>query len=228
MCPHCKRNAPVVLRGLRATCASCGQLRPLDTHRAVNVAGQPARIGGTVAHVAGWVVLVAGLLLALTVGGIAHLLFPASPAGLVLGIPIALLTLLIATMLLLGGRKMKKSGEHSSKTAHEEAIFALAEHRKGALEAREVARALALSQETADELLTDLAKRPDGRVSMEVDDEGVIRFHFSEFARPRFAVDDRAAAPARGARVAVDPRRDAIPDAEIEPIEDAAVRRARS
>jgi hypothetical protein len=227
MCPHCKRDAPVVLRGLRASCTNCGFARsPLDSARAVNVAGQPARIGGTVAHVAGWIVLLAGLLVALVVGGIAQLLFPASSAGLFLGVPIALLASAFASVLLLGGRKMRKSGEDSSKTAHEEAIYALAEHRSGSLEAREVARALAISQETADALLTNLAKRPESRVTMEVDDDGIIRFLFTDFARRRFAVDRP------GPRVVVEPapsvRRDAIPDAEVEPVDEPARRSQRS
>ena len=67
-CPSCRQQAPVVLQGLTARCAACGAARPPFAVHSVTLAGQPAKVGGIAATLAGSLVLVVGLSLALLVG----------------------------------------------------------------------------------------------------------------------------------------------------------------
>ncbi|HVY47529.1 MAG TPA: hypothetical protein VHB21_16685 [Minicystis sp.] len=215
----------MVLRGMRATCAVCGAPRsPLDAVRAVNVAGRPARFGGELGRVLGVTVLLVGLTLALVVGGVAQALFPGSPAGLVLGVPIGLLTIAMAVALLFGARRLRTTGETRARAAQIDAIFSLAEARGGELEAHEVARAIDVPELEADALLTELAKMPEGRVELEVDDQGRLKYRFPEFLegarRVSFATDlgarVRVAPAADGGRAEADREHEAELEADAE------------
>jgi hypothetical protein len=214
ICPHCHQDAPSILRGVRAYCTACGAPRSLATvGEAVNVAGQPARVGGGVASVLGLIALAVGALLAFVLGTVAGLVFSMAAALWVAG-GVGFFTLLVALPLLFGGRRLSQAGVDRSRAAHEHATFALAARHRGVLTVREVARAVSIREEEADALLTDLARRPDGRVTLEVDDDGALSYVFHDL-RPF------KAAPAR-VRVVEPPR---IIDAElIDEEEDARVR----
>lgn len=195
ICRSCHQDVPSFIRGARAYCTACGAPMPIfSVTTAVNVAGQPAKIGGGIAGVLGWAVLTCGAVAALIVGGLAQALFAAS-AGLWVGGVVGLITLLVSLPLILGGRKLRRSGEQTEVQAQQRALLTLAAKSGGVLLARDAARGLAVSEETADALLTDLVKRSDGRVTLEVDDNGALSYVFHDLA------------PAPRARVAAQPWR---------------------
>jgi hypothetical protein len=195
-----------VLRGLEARCTACGALRPpfALASRSVTLAGQPSRIGGTVAFVSGWVVLAVGLSIAAFLGLLLFSIWPHSLVALAFSGPIAVLTLLLGLSMVLSGRRLRRSGNLAQKKARIEAIRALAAHRNGALTASQVALALNLSEPESDAALTELAKDPDEGISLEVDDDGRIQFLFG-IPEKRWRVLEEAAAEAdRAAGVELD------------------------
>jgi hypothetical protein len=201
---------------MRAYCTACGAPRSLvGAAGAVNVAGQPARVGGGVASVLGGAALASGLVIALISGGLASLIFTGTTALIVAG-AVTLLTLLLALPLLLGGRRLRQVGDDRAQAVQEHAVFSLAAQRRGVLSVGDVARALSVREEEADALLTALAKRPDGRVTLEVDDDGALTYVFLDL-RPtgtaRVRVPEQPwEAPARRAEAAPRPR---VIDAEL-------------
>ena len=201
-CSNCHQDAPSFVRGVRAHCSACGAPRSLvETGAALNASGQTAKVGGGVAGVIGWVALVIGLTVALILGGIASLF----SAGLWVGGVIAFVTLAVSMPLILGGRRLRRDGEGRARVAQEHAVFALAARQRGVLTAREVARSLALREPEADALLTALAKRPDGRVTLEVDDDGGLSYVFHDLrpSAPRVRVRevDAPGMPVPSARI---------------------------
>jgi hypothetical protein len=144
----------------------------------VNMAGQTSKVGGTVARVFGWIVLVAGLLFALGLAGIMSIVD--APSGWIFGVngTIAAITALTAWAILRGGRALKKSGETEELAMKNQAIFALANTRNGILRAWDVAQALQVSPKEADDILTKLAKEHSDHVTIDVDDEGTILYRF--------------------------------------------------
>jgi hypothetical protein len=219
-CPHCHKDAPTIVRGVRAFCTACGAPRSLTTApEAVNVAGQPARVGGTVVRVLGAMALGIGIAVALALGGIVGAFFGAT-AALWIGVPITLVTLVMAIPLMRGGRLLQRAGEERGRAAQETAIFALAAQRRGVLTARDVARALSVREEEADALLTALAKRPDGAVVLDVDDDGGLSYRFPDLvpvqggARVRVA-DQPWRVPAPPVRVVPEAPPPRIIDAEL-------------
>jgi hypothetical protein len=217
-CPRCLQDAPTIVRGVRAYCTACGAPRPLATvPTAVNVAGQPARVGGGVAGVLGKVALVTGLLVALVLGSLANAIFPAATLGFWLGGVISVLTLMISLPLIFGGRRLRRSGESQIRAAQEQAVFGLAAQRRGVLIVRDVALALSLEPGDADALLTSLAKRPDAGVALDVDDNGALSYRFVDLVHSTPASRVRVAEqpwapPVRVAPAAPAPR---IIDAEL-------------
>ncbi len=200
MCPHCRQNAPIVYRGLAAYCTACDKPRLPLTQRSLNMAGQPSQIGGTLARVMGWLVLAGGAFLALALFGVFIAIFPESFAGYVIGGGAGVATALISWLLLRGGKTLQASGVDDQKSARVQAIFAMATMRGGIVKAPEVATALQLSVEAADELLTDLAKTRSEHVSLEIDDQGGVYYRVDPSGQVRMRVYD--AMP--GARVRVD------------------------
>lgn len=197
-CPNCNTEAPSFVRGIRAYCSACGAPRSLlETGAALDASGQTAKVGGGVAGVIGWVALVIGLTVALLLGAIASIV--ATTVGLWVGGVIGFFTLAVSLPLILGGRRLRKTGEGRARAAHEHAIFALAARRRGVLTVREAARALAVREPEADALLTGLAKRQDGRVTLEVDDDGSLAYVFHDLRpsapRVRAPAISTAAAP---------------------------------
>jgi hypothetical protein len=210
-CPHCQKDAPTIVRGVRAYCTACGAPRSLiNAPEAVNVAGQPARIGGTVFQALGAAALGLGLVVALLIAGIAGA-FLGGAAALWVGVPIALIALVIALPIMGGGRRLQRAGEARSRAAQETAIFALAAQRRGVLTLRDVARALSIREDEADALLTALAKRPDGAVVLDVDDNGALSYRFPDL------VASYAPGPA-GARVRVPDQPWRVPEPAAPPV----------
>lgn len=188
ICPNCHQEAPTVVRGVRAYCTACGAPRSLIEDTPVNVAGQPSKIGGGVATVAGLSVLVIGSLVSLMIGALLQIF--AAPAGWVVGGFLEAVTLFVAALFLWGGRALFKSGSETEKTAQEQAIFAIARRRGGSVTPAELSRVLSIPETEADAMLTAMAKRPDGRVSLELDDDGTLRYEVHETQR-RVRVSER-------------------------------------
>ena len=212
ICPSCRQDAPTIVRGVRAYCTSCGAPRPLLGSSAVNVAGKPMKVGGAIASGAGWATLIAGSAASLGAGLITYFIFlaigatTAGTVGLVVGGFVGILTLL------LGGRKMSKTGVDDRRKVLEQGIFALAGKQRGSVTPRDVARQLSITEEEADALLTDLVKKGDGRVSLDVDDDGTLRYTVPELL-PAVRIDSDGARKDSKVRVAPSA---GIPDAEIE------------
>jgi hypothetical protein len=137
--------------------------------------------------VAAVLALVAGGLVATALGVLAQILFH---TGLLVAIPIAVLTLFVSASLFLGGRKLGKAGDERSRVAHEQAITAIASRSGGIVTVAQVAAALGMSETAADEMLTSLAKRPDAKVSLELDDAGGLSYHFRDLLPSRVRVAD--------------------------------------
>jgi hypothetical protein len=226
-CPHCHQDAPSIVRDGRAYCTACRAPRSIFTAGdAVNVAGQPARLGGGIASVLGWLALSLGLTISLGLGAVAYVLF-AMTGALWIGGTVAVLTLLVALPLLFGGRRLSQAGEDRARAAQENAVFGLAARRRGVLSVREVAGALSVREDEADSLLTTLAKRPDGRVTLELDDNGGISYVFHDL-RPttpsRVRVPEQPwTVPVRATMPAASPR---VIDAELIEEDDALARPA--
>ena len=173
MCPLCRKNAPIVYRGVMAYCTACGAPRPPFSGKSVQLAGQPSMIGGTVASVFGWTVLGVGLFIAFTIAWILGLVWSGT-AALAFGVPVALLTLIVSMTMLFGGKKLSKSGAKTQSAARFEAIYALASNRGGAVTATDCSRSLSISLDEAERVLTAMTKEFPDYVSLEVDDEGKL------------------------------------------------------
>jgi hypothetical protein len=189
ICPNCRQEAPTVVRGIRAYCTACGAPRSLIEDTPVNVAGQPSKFGGGVAAVAGLTVLVVGSLLALAVGAL--LQFFVAPAGWIVGGFLEAVTLFVAAMFLWGGRALFRSGTERERDAHEQAVFAIARRRGGSVTAAELSRALSIPESEADASLTAMAKRPDGQVTLELDDDGMLRYEVRDARSRRVRVGEK-------------------------------------
>ncbi|MDI1476646.1 hypothetical protein [Polyangium sp. y55x31] len=182
-CPNCRQDAPTIVRGARAYCTACGAPRSLLEDTPVNVAGQPSKIGGGVASVAGWIILITGVLLALTLGALIGLLSPA--VAWIVGGFLGAMSVLFGLVFILGGRLLWKTGKERERGAQEQAVFAVARRNAGSVTPAELARAVNVTEAEADALLTEMAKRPDARVTLEVDDDGTLRYYVKDIAGPR-------------------------------------------
>ncbi len=196
MCPHCGRSAPIVYRGVVPYCTACGQLRAPLANRSVNLAGKPLKVGGVVASAVGWIVLTAGVTVALALFLVLYAL-GAMTIGLALALPVLAVTAVIGIMLVAGGKSMGKSGTETQRATREEAVFGLAGHRGGLLTALDVAAALDLPPPEADALLTAMAKRDPDRIAVDVDDQGTVLFRFVHLVGPGV----RVAEPATSTRI---------------------------
>lgn len=177
MCPHCRQDAPIVYQGVAAYCSACGRPRPPLIAPSVSYAGKPSKVGGTVAGVIGWIVLAFGVSTALGLGLLLGSLFSVG-VGLAFGLPIGIFTAVLATVLLLSGRKLRQSGDEKQKETWRRAVFALASNRAGMVTADEAARALGVSPAQADAFLTELAKTTSEEVTVEINDNGGIYYAF--------------------------------------------------
>lgn len=144
----------------------------------VTMAGQTSKVGGTVARVFGWIILVVGLLFALSLAGLMSLL--GSSGDWIAGIngTIAAITMLTAYAILRSGRALKKSGDDEALAMKNQAIFALANTRGGVLRPWDVAQNLQVTPKEADDILTKLAKEHSDHVTLDVDNDGNILYRF--------------------------------------------------
>ena len=179
MCPHCGRDAPIVYRGVVPYCTACGALRaPLSTP-SINLAGKSSQMGGTVASVAGWLVLLVGLSISLGLGLLLWAIFTAAVAATIT-LPFALIATVVGYLLLRGGRSLRKSGDDAERATRDQALLSMAGHH-GPLTAVDAARMLNVTVASADAMLTELAKREPERVAIDVDDQGIVWYRV---ARP--------------------------------------------
>jgi len=163
---------------------------------ALNVAGRPSKAGGWAAKALGCWVFALGLPASAMLWWLGQLIAESISLGYVLGLPLAFATALIGTILLLGGRKLRKKGDRAAHSAKLAALRAAASYQHGALTAQDAARVLGVEQAEADELLTELAKQPDEGVDIDVDDHGNITYRFGTTAE-----SDRWTALARQVRI---------------------------
>ncbi len=177
------------------------------------------------ARVAGWLMLLGGVGFALGLGLLVYALSTITVA-LAFASPVVLVALVSAVALLRSGRLLTRSGAGRERTTHDQALLELAAHR-GPVTANEAARALGISADDADGILTDLAKREPDRVVVEFDDDGVIRYRAVNAlevpAAVHVRVDPRVRVSDGGARG------DAMTDAEGEsaaPLQDPSNRAA--
>lgn len=225
ICPGCGRDAPIVYRGVVPYCTACGALRaPLATP-SINMAGKSSQVGGTVASVAGWLVLLIGLSLELGLGLLLWAIFTGALA-LAVALPLALVSTGIGVALLRGGRSLRQSGQDKERAVHDQALLAMAGHH-GPVTATDAARLLNVSVPVADAMLTELAKRDPDRLSVDIDDQGVVWFRLANpFGAPLSGLSETST----DGRVRVDPEADpALVEqaAGEEAAADAASRRSR-
>ncbi len=183
MCPHCRQNAPIIYRGIMAYCTACNAPRPPFSGKSVNLAGQGSMIGGTLAHLAGWVALAGGSFATFLAAWVLGFVFNANVA-IGIGVPMALVTLLVSLPMLLGGKKLAKSGEETRQAAQFEAIYALASNRGGVVTAIDAARSLGIAPANADLLLTTMTKQFADYVSVEVDEAGQLFYRLTGVGQP--------------------------------------------
>jgi hypothetical protein len=181
-----------VLRGVEAFCTVCGKPRTPFASSILNLTGKPARIGGLTAQVFGWIVLVVGLFLALTIGlvvqALASLFVATTWLGLAIGIPLALLSIGVALVSILGGKKLGRAGELSLHKAQVETIHSLARHHRRVVKVSDVAVALGLDEVEADAILMKLAKDPSENVSIDVGDDGSVSYLFGSAEAIRWRI----------------------------------------
>ena len=171
---------------------------------AVNVAGQPAKVGSGIVRVLASLILAGGVFIALILSLIASAI-SATPLFYVAGF-FAVIAALAATPLFFAGKKLSDAGDERQRAVAEKALFSLAAQRRGVLDVATVARALEIHEAEADMRLTSLAKRPDGRVTLEVDDNGAITYVFRDLVA--------ASNPASKVRIGADGWRAPAPPAE--------------
>ncbi len=177
-CPHCRQHAPIVYRGVFAYCSGCGKPRSPFSAKALNLAGQPSKLGGTLGKVLGYAVLLVGLLVAATLMLLFHFLAPASAIGYALGVPLAIASLVVGLALLYGSSRLHRAGTDTERETRQQALYALAVNRGGMLTALDAARALGLSVADVEAVLSEWVKRDTDHISLEVDDEGQLFYLF--------------------------------------------------
>jgi hypothetical protein len=222
ICPSCRHDVVPIVRGVRSFCTACGAQMPvLAAGEALNVVGQPAKVGGGIAKFFGWLVLAGGFAIFALMAVIGWAISVAVP--FYIGAFFAVVATLIAAPLLFAGNRLSRAGEDKQALARERAVFALAAQHRGVLSVPSVARALEIQEADADALLTAMAKRPDARVSLEVDDQGTLTYQFRDLLVAQ--APERVRVGAEGWRVPAQPEAQAPPkivDAELIEEDDVA------
>jgi hypothetical protein len=184
MCPHCGQNAPVVYRGVAAYCTACGRPRVPLTGEALHLVGQPSRVGSVFARAFGWIVIGAGLSIALGIGAVASFLqWPL--VVFAVAAPVAVVSLITGGLLLRGGKHLDRQGAAAEKNAHARAVLALAAQRGGTLTAQDVSAALNVTPEAAEEILQSLAKEQYEKLAVDVDPNGTLVYRLLDPTRLR-------------------------------------------
>lgn len=203
---------------MNAFCTACGAPRMPLASSSVTLAGQPSKVGGTVARVLGWLVLAGGVFLT---GLLVFIFLAINATGLAawVGGAFGLVTLVAAYALLRGGKSLAQSGDDEELATKKQAIFALANTRGGVLRAADVGHMLHVSPVEGDAILTKLAKEDPDRVGVDIDDDGNILYRFNAAA---WAAASGMAPNAHGAQLRVAPpmRVADAPSAAAEELED--------
>jgi hypothetical protein len=161
-----------------AYCTACGGVRgPLTTH-SVTVAGQPTRVGGTVAKVFGWSALAMGWLCALGIFMVFGALFGMAPITWVLSVPFAVVATSIWLLSMLGSKSLTERGKALQRSTEEQAVFALAERRRGRLRSIDVSASFNRPLLESEHLLTEMAKRFPEHMAIDIDEDGALVFRF--------------------------------------------------
>src|SRR4051812_303184 len=124
-CPHCHQNAPIVYKGVFAFCSACDQPRAPFSGRALAFAGQPSKLGGRVGRAMGVLLLVFGLLASAGSMLFFQLLLPDKNIGYAIGLPIALISVVISSVLLISSSRLRRLGADVERQARLEALYAL-------------------------------------------------------------------------------------------------------
>lgn len=168
-----------MLEGLEARCSACGLRRFPLSAPSVSLTGKPARLTGSAATVLGLAVLILGGALSVGIGLLLQSLAPSLVLGYAIGIPMLVASLFFGILLLVIGRRLRKHGSARARAVRFDALRALLAHKKAAVTPHEVASALKLSVAEADALLTEFAQEYPTPVSLDVDDNGQLRYDFS-------------------------------------------------
>lgn len=215
-----------MLRGLEAYCTVCGQRRPaLDalSSTPLNFAGTPAKLGGVAAKVFGMGILVSGLFTALLLGLVLQALAPAFWIGYAVAIPIALLSLVVGGGALFGGWRLGRQSRQQVAEAQLETIRGMARHHKGIVKASEVSAALRISEAEADAILTELAKKPEENVGIDIDEDGQLLYLFGSAAAIRWRIQAEQSLD-EGARRDLEAELEAMADEEAASVRGSVLR----
>ncbi len=177
-CAKCGQRAPIILRGIHAQCTACGAKRMPFTAKALNLAGKGSRIGGAAARFFGWSAVIGGTSLSAFIVLLLQSFWPEGYYGYAFAIPIVMLSYAIGIPLVMGGRQLGRYAARKEQSTQLDAIRSMAAHRGGAVTVRQVAQTLSITDRQADDMLTELAKDPDGNVSLDLDDDGNIYYLF--------------------------------------------------
>jgi hypothetical protein len=134
--------------------------------------------------------------------------------------------LVVSLTAIIGGHKLGEYGKKSQLGAQLDTIVALAQHKGGWVTAADVARSVGITEERADDMLTELAKAEDD-VGLDLTDDGRIVYLFGlgrdALDDPRWRIaEERAQA---NQRVADSAELEAQAEAEAEAEAEAAARR---
>jgi len=162
----------------------------------VSLAGQPSRVGGMAATVAGTAVLVLGLSLSLGLWFLLQSIWPTSAVGWAFAVPMGAASLLFGLLLLLGGSRLRKSGTARQQEVQLDAVRAIVAHRRGPISASEVAGSLQLPEPQVDALLTRLAREQATAVTLDVDTLGRVVYDFEGEERRWRVLEENAEAEA--------------------------------
>lgn len=218
-CPHCRKVAPIVYRGVAAYCTACGAPRLPLTSTSVNLAGQPSQVTGQVTRVFGWLVLVGGLSIAVMVLGLMLAIFPGALGATLFAAPIAAASIGMGVWLLRSGRTLQSEGKGTEQRTKTQAIFALAQNRGGVVSAWDVASALSVPPAQADALLTELAKSHPDHVAVDIDERsGTVLYRIDAAGQVRMRVFDDRVRVSAAPKPAPERERELVElDAEPEP-----------
>ena len=145
----------------------------------MSLTGQPARFGGSAATLFGIAVLVLGSALSIGVLLLLQSIAPTTVLGWAIGLPMLVASVFFGVLLLIAGNRLKKHGSARARAVRFDALRALIAHKKRPVTPHEVARSLNLSDADADALLTEFVREYPTPVTLDVGDDGQLRYDFS-------------------------------------------------
>jgi hypothetical protein len=133
-----------------------------------------------------------GLFVAFAVGlvvqAIASMITPGTWLGLAVGLPIALLSVVLGLTGIIGGNKLGRAGEARLVDKQRDIVRALARHQKGVVKPSDAARALGVDEPRADAVLGALAREPAENISLDIDDDGNVMYLFGSAQAIRWRI----------------------------------------